>query len=161
MHYAAAVDGFLDYIERNKWALLGHICIIFVLSIWTLNGPTKSSRPASRKVSTTAQKQKTSQQLPAVMSGFAPKTEVKLDPPKDDPMSVEELAKYDGKTEGRPIYVAIKGELHLPMPRPTPSDVKSRIEGLSLMCLRRRKCMDRVQDTLSVLRLSAQSFFLG
>lgn len=53
----------------------------------------------------------TGKTLPAVaMSGaFAPKTEVKLDPPKDDPISVEELAKCDGKTEGKPIYVAIKG----------------------------------------------------
>lgn len=45
------------------------------------------------------------------MAGFAPKTEVHLDPPKDDPIDLEELAKCDGTTDGKPIYVAIKGEL--------------------------------------------------
>lgn len=32
-----------------------------------------------------------------------------LAPPKDDPFTLEELKVYDGKTEGKPIYVAIKG----------------------------------------------------
>ncbi|GAB00033.1 uncharacterized protein L969DRAFT_53627 [Mixia osmundae IAM 14324] len=32
-----------------------------------------------------------------------------LDPPKDDPISLEELAKCDGSTADAPIYVAIKG----------------------------------------------------
>ena len=44
------------------------------------------------------------------MAGFAPKTEVHLDPPKDDPIDLEELAKCDGTNDGKPIYVAIKGE---------------------------------------------------
>ena len=43
------------------------------------------------------------------MAGFAPKTEVNLDPPKDDVIDLEELAKCDGTNEGKPIYVAIKG----------------------------------------------------
>lgn len=43
------------------------------------------------------------------MAGFAPKTEVKLDPPKEDPIDLEELAKCDGTHDGKPIYVAIKG----------------------------------------------------
>lgn len=30
-------------------------------------------------------------------------------PPKDDPFTAEELAKYDGKDENVPVYVAIKG----------------------------------------------------
>lgn len=34
------------------------------------------------------------------MSGkFEPKTPVKLDPPKDDPISVEDLAKANGKPQ--------------------------------------------------------------
>ncbi|KAI1662651.1 cytochrome b5 [Daldinia decipiens] len=41
-------------------------------------------------------------------SKFKPKVPVTLDPPKDDPISVEELAKADG-TEGQKAYVAIKG----------------------------------------------------
>lgn len=43
------------------------------------------------------------------MSGFAPKEEVKLAPPKDDPITKEELAKCDGEDPSKPIYVAIKG----------------------------------------------------
>jgi len=42
------------------------------------------------------------------MPGFEPKTKVDLDPPKDDPISQDYLAKCDGKNEGYPTYVAIK-----------------------------------------------------
>ncbi|MCJ1259241.1 hypothetical protein MMC24_007077 [Lignoscripta atroalba] len=41
--------------------------------------------------------------------GFAPKNPVKLDPPKDDPISEAELAKCDGNSPDHPTYVAIKG----------------------------------------------------
>ncbi|PWN48049.1 cytochrome b5 [Violaceomyces palustris] len=30
-------------------------------------------------------------------------------PPKDDPITVDELRKYDGSDESKPVYVAIKG----------------------------------------------------
>ncbi|KAF1990807.1 progesterone binding protein-like protein [Aulographum hederae CBS 113979] len=40
---------------------------------------------------------------------FAPKTPVNLDPPKDDAISLDYLAKCDGTNEGYPTYVAIKG----------------------------------------------------
>jgi len=30
-------------------------------------------------------------------------------PPKDDPISVEELKQYDGTDESKPVYVAVKG----------------------------------------------------
>ncbi|CAG7967683.1 unnamed protein product [Penicillium nalgiovense] len=40
---------------------------------------------------------------------FEPKVAVQLDPPKDDPISVEELAKCDGTDPNRPTLVAIKG----------------------------------------------------
>lgn len=39
---------------------------------------------------------------------FAPKEAFKLDPPKDTPISVEELAKADGVHSNK-LYVAIKG----------------------------------------------------
>ncbi|KAL5348729.1 hypothetical protein ACLOAV_006149 [Pseudogymnoascus australis] len=43
------------------------------------------------------------------MSGkFEPKTPVTLNPPKDDPITVEHLSKCNG-TDGYPCYVAIKG----------------------------------------------------
>ncbi|KAJ5474755.1 Cytochrome b5 [Penicillium sp. IBT 31633x] len=40
---------------------------------------------------------------------FAPKEPVQLDPPKDDPISKEELARCDGSDPSRPTLVAIKG----------------------------------------------------
>ncbi|CAG8043344.1 unnamed protein product [Penicillium olsonii] len=40
---------------------------------------------------------------------FAPKVAVQLDPPKDDLISPEELAKCDGSDPSRPTLVAIKG----------------------------------------------------
>ncbi|KAK4195092.1 cytochrome b5-like heme/steroid binding domain-containing protein [Triangularia verruculosa] len=44
------------------------------------------------------------------MSGkFEPKTPVQLNPPKDDPISLEELAKANGEGEDGKCYVAIKG----------------------------------------------------
>ncbi|OBT71385.1 hypothetical protein VF21_09491 [Pseudogymnoascus sp. 05NY08] len=43
------------------------------------------------------------------MSGkFEPKEPVTLNPPKDDPITVEHLSKCNG-TDGYPCYVAIKG----------------------------------------------------
>ncbi|KAK1771182.1 cytochrome b5-like heme/steroid binding domain-containing protein [Phialemonium atrogriseum] len=42
---------------------------------------------------------------------FEPKVAVQLNPPKDDPISVEELAKCDGK-DGAKCYVAIKGKVY-------------------------------------------------
>ncbi|QIX01746.1 hypothetical protein AMS68_007263 [Peltaster fructicola] len=45
------------------------------------------------------------------MPGFEPKEPVQLDPPKDDLIDEEYLAKCDGKTEGYPTYVAIKGTI--------------------------------------------------
>ncbi|CAN8105739.1 unnamed protein product [Discula destructiva] len=45
------------------------------------------------------------------MGEFKPKTAVKLDPPKSDPISLEELAKADGM-EGQKCYVAIKGKVY-------------------------------------------------
>lgn len=34
-------------------------------------------------------------------------------PPKEDPITVEELAKYDGSDSSKPVYVAVKGGLGL------------------------------------------------
>ena len=48
------------------------------------------------------------------MPGFEPKTKVDLDPPKDEPISSDYLAKCDGKNEGYPTYVAIKVSPLLP-----------------------------------------------
>ncbi|PYH41826.1 putative progesterone binding protein [Aspergillus saccharolyticus JOP 1030-1] len=40
---------------------------------------------------------------------FSPKIPVQLDPPKYDPITVEELSKCDGTDSNRPTLVAIKG----------------------------------------------------
>ncbi|RPA91227.1 cytochrome b5 [Choiromyces venosus 120613-1] len=40
---------------------------------------------------------------------FEPKAPVQLNPPKDDPITVDDLRKADGTVEGSPVYVAIKG----------------------------------------------------
>ncbi|KAF2458956.1 putative progesterone binding protein [Lineolata rhizophorae] len=42
---------------------------------------------------------------------FAPKEPVDLDPPKDDPIAPEYMAKCDGTNDGFPTYVAIKGKV--------------------------------------------------
>ncbi|KAL3424273.1 cytochrome b5-like Heme/Steroid binding domain-containing protein [Phlyctema vagabunda] len=41
---------------------------------------------------------------------FEPKTPVNLNPPKDDPISLDHLAKCNGN-DGNPCYVAIKGKV--------------------------------------------------
>lgn len=40
---------------------------------------------------------------------FNPKVPIQLDPPKDDPITVEELSKCNGADPDRPTLVAIKG----------------------------------------------------
>lgn len=40
---------------------------------------------------------------------FEPKHAVEIAPPKDDPISTEDLAKCDGTDTSKPTYVAIKG----------------------------------------------------
>ncbi|KAK2615406.1 hypothetical protein N8I77_002164 [Diaporthe amygdali] len=45
------------------------------------------------------------------MPDFKPKTAVELAPPKDDPISLEELAKANGQ-DGAKCYVAIKGKVY-------------------------------------------------
>ncbi|KAH7069098.1 progesterone binding protein-like protein [Paraphoma chrysanthemicola] len=42
---------------------------------------------------------------------FAPKEAITLQPPKDDPIDREYLAKCDGTNEGYPTLVAIKGDV--------------------------------------------------
>ncbi|KAI9804250.1 MAG: hypothetical protein M1833_007057 [Piccolia ochrophora] len=43
---------------------------------------------------------------------FEPKHEVKLAPPKDDPFTLEQLAKCDGSNSNHPTLVAIKGKVY-------------------------------------------------
>jgi predicted heme/steroid binding protein len=43
-----------------------------------------------------------------------------LEPPKDDPFTQEQLKAYDGTDSGKPVYVAIKGTYHSPLPPLSP-----------------------------------------
>lgn len=78
------------------------------------------------------------------MSGFAPKEEVKLAPPKDDPITKEELAKCDGEDASKPIYVAIKGVSQI-MAESTIESASTEsftvVQGPSSTSAGRRKCM--------------------
>ncbi|KAI0406410.1 cytochrome b5 [Xylaria palmicola] len=47
---------------------------------------------------------------------FEPKVPVNLEPPKDDPITLEELAQANGK-EGQKAYVAIKASYHVSFSR--------------------------------------------
>lgn len=92
------------------------------------------------------------------MAGFAPKTEVKLDPPKDDPITVEELAQCDGEHEGKPIYVAIKGRLRSALSAQAAgrtglpeADRLLCLQAPSLTSLPRKTCMDQVQAIMQVV----------
>ncbi|KAK2069517.1 hypothetical protein P8C59_004092 [Phyllachora maydis] len=49
--------------------------------------------------------------LEAMAARFEPKVPVKLDPPKDDPIPLSELAKANG-VDGGTCYVAIKGKVY-------------------------------------------------
>jgi len=64
-------------------------------------------RTAGVAKSTERQEKMASEEQPA-RKRFEPKEKVNLDPPKDDPISIEYLSKCDGKHEGYPTYVAIK-----------------------------------------------------
>ena len=43
---------------------------------------------------------------------FAPKEPIQLDPPRDDPVSLEYLSKCTGKNEGYPTLVGILGRIY-------------------------------------------------
>lgn len=49
---------------------------------------------------------------------FEPKVPVQLNPPKDDPISVEELSKATGKLKSEPRF-----QIHVPLHEPTTSSL--------------------------------------
>ncbi|CAD6579545.1 MAG: hypothetical protein CYPHOPRED_000906 [Cyphobasidiales sp. Tagirdzhanova-0007] len=101
------LDTFLDFLGEHKLAVLFHLTLLFGLLLWTR----RSQAPSSVSVPTSTSAAPAPKPAPSIMSGFAPKEDVKLDPPKDDLISTADLAQCDGETEGRPIYVAIKGTI--------------------------------------------------
>jgi hypothetical protein len=100
--------------EKHKIAILFHLTFIFGLSIWALSSSSNANTDSTAALHNESEKKRDStgpalKGTPSIMSGFAPKEEVKLAPPKDDPITKEELAKCDGQDPSKPIYVAIKG----------------------------------------------------
>jgi hypothetical protein len=99
--------------EKHKIAIICHATFVFGLSVWALsnnNNTPQSTVHSQDKSSGSALKG-----TPSIMSGFAPKEAVELAPPKDDPITREELAKCSGADPSQPIYVAIKGEIVYPL----------------------------------------------
>lgn len=63
----------------------------------------------NRKQQTSTEKEKKSE-TPSVMQP----AQTDLAPPKEDPITVEQLKQYDGSDPSQPIYVAIKGASTFP-----------------------------------------------
>ena len=96
--------------EKHKYELIIHFSILFALALWSLNKPSKKPpAPIAAREATSKQVLPKAAANVAGMSGFAPKEPVKLDEPKDDPITNEELKEFDGTKDGKPIYVAIRG----------------------------------------------------
>ena len=66
---------------------------------------------------------------------------VVLDPPKDDPITVEDLAQYNGTDPSKPIYVAIKG-----------AQIAQYCLLLSLICYKAQSLTFRQSGTCMVCR---------
>jgi hypothetical protein len=79
------------------------LVIAYTLIKVYLTPATTATRPSKAPINNS-----TSEGGGSVMS--APRTD--LAPPRDDPFTLEQLKEYDGKTQGKPIYVAVKGSLH-------------------------------------------------
>ncbi|MBW0534455.1 hypothetical protein O181_074170 [Austropuccinia psidii MF-1] len=79
----------IDYLQHHKLWVLVHLAVLSVLTFWALTTGRSSA------------------QSPRKMSSGPP--QVDLRPPKDDPITIEELSRFDGSDPSKPIYVAIKG----------------------------------------------------
>lgn len=51
-----------------------------------------------------------------MVSGMTPST-TPTQPPREDPFTPEELSKYDGTVDSKPVYVAVKGTIFDVTPR--------------------------------------------
>lgn len=84
-------------------ALLLAIPAVLVYRSVFLSNPTVASTATT---ATTSANDKESEEAPKTIMQ-APRTD--LDPPKDDPFTLEQLKAFDGSDPSKPIYVSIKG----------------------------------------------------
>lgn len=111
--------------QANQWLLSHQLITAAVLLVSSLAPPPAShSHPAQTGSvlffvfvdAQPAQKPRAPRPAPKLndlnteMTETAPEVP-QLDAPKDTPFTTAELSKYDGSTEGLPIYVAIKGTI--------------------------------------------------
>lgn len=80
--------------------------ILVVPLVYVIYKSYLSSSSSSTTVSSNSSASSPSEEKPKTIMQPA---RVDLLPPKDDLFTLEELKAYDGSTEGKPIYVAIKG----------------------------------------------------
>ena len=67
---------------------------------------------ATPSTTTNAETPHQPEEAPPKIKNFEPKQPVQLDPPKDDQISLEELATWDGSDPAKPTAVAIKGTIY-------------------------------------------------
>ncbi|WOO76693.1 putative steroid-binding protein 3 [Vanrija pseudolonga] len=109
--------GILDTLTSTPALVAGALGLSAYLYTKTRAAPPVSAANAAAAAAAPPQKPKSSEPEPAgakvaasasIMSSPA----ADLAPPKDDPISVAELAKFDGSDPSKPIYVAIKGRVY-------------------------------------------------
>ncbi|KAM0787554.1 hypothetical protein ACM66B_003624 [Microbotryomycetes sp. NB124-2] len=109
---ASLVQDFNDWANRHQYFVAAQLIVLSVLFFWFLQirftlppAPT----PTSSSNKTSSGNNKASSIAESVSTMMQPPADLKLDPPKDDPISKQDLAKYDGSNPDLGIYVAIKG----------------------------------------------------
>ena len=94
-----------DFIEAHKVEVIVHLVILTIGVLLLLR------KQASKDIDRINKRAEALSKLdePLPKSVMESKPAPVLNPPKDDPISVEELAQYNGSDPSKPIYVAIKG----------------------------------------------------
>ncbi|KAK4051205.1 hypothetical protein OIV83_003027 [Microbotryomycetes sp. JL201] len=97
---ATLVKEFNDWADRHQYFVAAQLIASVRFTLPPAPTPTQS---------TTSPKGSGSSIAESVSSMMQPPPDLKLNPPKDDPITKEELKKYDGSNPDLGIYVAIKG----------------------------------------------------
>lgn len=100
------------FLSEHQTAVSVHLGLIVVLLSWLFFVDLPRARACT---STSTMKEEAPETAPKVAhEGAKVEKEVfKPDPPKDDPISLEELKECDGSKEGKRILVAIKGAFEI------------------------------------------------
>jgi len=95
---------FYDFCERHIVFIGVQLVLLTVGAALLLREDTKQRTAAARQRLADAPSAKPKM-------AFQVSKDLKLDPPKDDPISPEELAQHDGSDPSKAIWVAIKGQV--------------------------------------------------